>query len=551
MTLILGKPQATAYQMSQYLNKVNPNPKLSRAISTLEFCQLFLDVCAKEGVRGDIEFAQACKETGNFNFKGDVKCTQNNFQGLGATGGGNPGYTFPDIETGILAGAQHLKTYATKDPLNCTKVDPRRTTWFINAKGGTSPNVETLGGTWAVPGYSTKKYSSLEEANKAKDSYGYQIVNILNSILSIKEEDKKMSNSSLVTYTKISPNKTSPRNHVIDTVTVHCYVGQVTAESGCNSKRFTTHNSVTGASCNYVVGYDGSIGLCVAESDRSWCSSNKANDHRAITIEVACDTKSPYKVTDKAMAALIKLLADICRRNPQLKGGLKWRADKSLIGKTALQNMTVHRWFKNKACPGQYLYERHGWIADNVNKELGISTNFAKYDTVKVDQTTSTTGSNITSSVSVPTYTVKKGDTLSGIGNKVGVPWATIAKLNNLKSPYTLRVGQVLKLSDKTTTVSSNPDNAVNGVDYTPVFNSLYYASHNNDLLKAFGYDKKKLLNHFITKGMEEGRQACETFNVQKYMNRYSDLRRAFGTNLPKYYLHYIQSGIKEGRSGI
>ena len=170
---------------------------------------------------------------------------------------------------------------------------------------------------------------------------------------------------------------------------------------------------------------------------------------------------------------------------------------------------------------------------------------------MKVDQTTSTTGSNITSSVSVPTYTVKKGDTLSGIGNKVGVPWATIAKLNKLKSPYTLRVGQVLKLSSKSTTVSSNPDNVVNGIDYTPVFNSLYYASHNNDLLKAFGYDKKKLLNHFITNGMKEGRQACETFNVQKYMKRYSDLRTAFGSNLPKYYLHYIQSGIKEGRSGI
>lgn len=190
MTLILGKSVATAKQMATYLLSVNKTPKFSRSISVEDFCQLFLDVCAKEGVRGDIAFSQSLKETGNFNFKGDVKYTQNNFAGIGATGGGVCGCVFKDIETGILAQAQHLKTYATKDALNEPCVDPRRTTWFVNAKGGTSPNVETLGGTWAVPGYSTSKYSSLEAANAAKDSYGYQIISILNKILKIdiKEE---------------------------------------------------------------------------------------------------------------------------------------------------------------------------------------------------------------------------------------------------------------------------------------------------------------------------------------------------------------------------
>lgn len=178
-----------------------------------------------------------------------------------------------------------------------------------------------------------------------------------------------MSNSPLVTYTRISPNRTSPRNHKIDTITIHCYVGQVTAKTGCNGRRFTIYNPISGASCNYVVGYDGSIGLCVPESDRSWCSSNKANDHRAITIEVACEPVHPYKVTDAAMAALIELVADICRRNDIKE--LKWRGDKTLIGQTDKQNMTVHRWFKNKACPGDYLYGKHSYIAAEVNKRLG------------------------------------------------------------------------------------------------------------------------------------------------------------------------------------
>lgn len=179
-----------------------------------------------------------------------------------------------------------------------------------------------------------------------------------------------MSNSKLVTYTKLSPNCTKPRNHVIDTITIHVFVGQVTAEQGCNIKKFTKYNPVTGSSCNYVVGYDGSIGLCVDEANRSWCSSNKANDHRAITIEVASETKHPYAVTDKAYSALIELIADICKRNNIKK--LLWKADKKLIGKVDQQNMTVHRWFANKACPGDYLYNRHSDVVEKVNKKLGV-----------------------------------------------------------------------------------------------------------------------------------------------------------------------------------
>lgn len=174
-----------------------------------------------------------------------------------------------------------------------------------------------------------------------------------------------MSNSSLVSYTKISPNRTSPRNHKIDTITIHCAVGQFTAKQLLNLSHFVKPDPEWGASCNYAVGHDGSIGLGVEEKDRSWCSSNSANDHRAITIEVASDTQHPYEVTDKAYKALISLLTDICKRN-KIKE-LKWEADKSLVGQPDKQNMTVHRWFANKACPGDYLYSRHGQIAKEVN----------------------------------------------------------------------------------------------------------------------------------------------------------------------------------------
>lgn len=177
-----------------------------------------------------------------------------------------------------------------------------------------------------------------------------------------------MSNSSLVTYTNITKNKTSPRNHKIDTITIHCIVGQWTAKQGCDYFATTDRQ----CSANYVVGKDGSIGLSVDEKDRSWCSSSSSNDNRAITIEVASDATHPYAVTDAAYEALIKLCADICKRNGIKK--LLWQGDKSLVGQVDKQNMTVHRWFANKACPGEYLYERHSDIAERVNKLLGVTS---------------------------------------------------------------------------------------------------------------------------------------------------------------------------------
>lgn len=176
-----------------------------------------------------------------------------------------------------------------------------------------------------------------------------------------------MSNSPLVDYVKISPNKNSPRNHKIDTITPHCVVGQLSVEQiGAVFAPVSRQ-----ASSNYGIGPDGRIGMYVEEKDRSWCSSNAANDHRAITIEVASDMTDPYAITDKAYKALVDLCVDICKRNDIKE--LKWKADKSLIGKVDQQNITVHRWFANKACPGDYIYERLGQIADEVNARLNGS----------------------------------------------------------------------------------------------------------------------------------------------------------------------------------
>lgn len=172
-------------------------------------------------------------------------------------------------------------------------------------------------------------------------------------------------NSPLVNYTKISPNRTKNRNHAIDTITIHCVVGQCSVETLGNVFSPVSRQ----ASSNYGVGFDGRIGMYVEEKDRSWCSSSASNDHRAITIEVASDTKEPYAVRDAAYQATIKLVADICKRN-----GIKflvWSTNKNdRINHLNGCNMTVHRDYANKSCPGTYLYDRQGDIAAKVNAIL-------------------------------------------------------------------------------------------------------------------------------------------------------------------------------------
>lgn len=167
-----------------------------------------------------------------------------------------------------------------------------------------------------------------------------------------------MSNSSLVDYVKISPNKTSPRNHKIDRITIHHMAGNLSVETCGNVFAPSSRQ----ASANYGIDSDGRVGMYVEEKDRSWCSSNKANDHRAVTIEVADDViGNGWHSSDKAMNKLVELCADICRRNGITR--LNYTGDTN-------GNLTMHKWFASTDCPGAYLESKFPWIAEQVNKKL-------------------------------------------------------------------------------------------------------------------------------------------------------------------------------------
>ncbi len=175
-----------------------------------------------------------------------------------------------------------------------------------------------------------------------------------------------MSNSPLVTCTVLSPNHSGARTHKIDTITIHHMSGVLTAAQ-CGNVFLPKSRQ---ASSNYGIGNDGSIGLYVPEAYRSWCTSSRDNDQRAVTIEVSnSKAAEPWPVSDAAYKSLINLLVDICKRNGIPK--LLWRNDKSLMGQVDKQNMTVHRWFASTDCPGTYLMSRMGQIAGDVNARLG------------------------------------------------------------------------------------------------------------------------------------------------------------------------------------
>lgn len=205
-------------------------------------------------------------------------------------------------------------------------------------------------------------------------------------------------NSSLVSYTKLSPNHSGQRTHSIDRITPHCVVGQLSCTSICSC--FTSPSRQ--ASCNYGIGNDGRISLCVEEKNCSWCSSSKANDQRAVTIECASDMSEPYAMNSEVYNSLVKLCTDICKRNGKEK--LLWLSDKekalNYSPKSDEMILTVHRWFANKSCPGDWLYKRLGDLAKKVTDNL-----------IKNTARPSSTSSDIPYDVhiSIPDLIIRKG----------------------------------------------------------------------------------------------------------------------------------------------
>lgn len=247
-----------------------------------------------------------------------------------------------------------------------------------------------------------------------------------------------MSNSSLVNHVHLSPNYTAMSNKKNEVIVIHHMAGKLTVEQCGNVFAPSSRK----ASSNYGIDGNGRIGLYVEEKNRSWATSSRAIDSRAITIEVANSVAGGnWPVSDKAMASLINLCVDICKRNGIPR--LNYTGDKS-------GNLQMHKWYAATGCPGAYLESKFPYIANEVNKRLNGNT------TPSLPESSGT-------------YTVQKGDTLSSIARKYGTTYQKLAELNGIQDPSKIYVGQVLKVTGTSTpalpdTKPETPSTSVNQI---------------------------------------------------------------------------------------
>ena len=270
-----------------------------------------------------------------------------------------------------------------------------------------------------------------------------------------------MSNSSLVDCKMLSPNHSGKRTHSIDRITPHCVVGPLSAEG--IGRCFD--NKSREASCNYGIGNDGRVILVVDEANRSWCSSNRDNDQRAVTIECASDKSAPYTFNNAVYVKLVELCVDICKRNGKTK--LIWFGDKdkTLAYNPAANEMvlTVHRWFANKSCPGDWMYQRMGDLAAKVTAKLGGVT------TTEPEKTPDTTTNNFpavpfTVNVKIDDLNYRSQPSMEGaVKGQTGKGVFTIVEVNNgwgklksgvdwiwLGNPQYCTIGDTVKTSTPT-----------------------------------------------------------------------------------------------------
>lgn len=445
MTAILGPAVATADQMAAYLLSVNSAPLITMPVR--DFCQLFLTEAAREGVRGDILFAQSCKETGNFKFKGTVRAWQNNFAGLGTTDANTPGASFPDEATGIRAQAQHAKAYATAAELSTPCVDPRYSLLVKYGKAGTAPNWEQLGGKWAVPGYDTKKYVTLAEANAARDSYGYQVLAIYYKMLNMprKQEEEPM------------------KQKIIALDAGH---GKYTAGKRClaaidpnQTREWYLNDRIMDRVENMLAGYDCKVlrvGDTTGEKDISLDNRCKAANNAGADIYISMHHNAGIHGGTGGGTVVFYYSSNALRKTQAyaLYNAIISRTE--LVGNRSSKVISkAYKVLRGTKMPA-FLVE-NGFMdsrtdtpriltADHAERTAQGVLAFLVKELGLVKKQAAEQGTGEATEASRNTYTVAKGDTLSKIGRSLGISWQELAKVNGLQSPYTLRVGQVLTL---------------------------------------------------------------------------------------------------------
>ncbi len=471
---IIGKSECSASQMAQYLINKNPAAKAW----ALEYAQIYLEEGEAEGVRADGAWIQSCKETGNFKFTGGTAVTfdQNNFCGLGVTRKGIKGLSFATPRLGIRAQIQHLKGYATSNPLANTCIDPR----YRYISKGCAPRFEDLAGKWAVPGYDTSKASGLQDAMNKKIGYGFDIIAGIEAMKRITLSSstvRRNNGGNKMAYT-LQTNYADKSNYgsyrpvsKIQYIVWH-YTGNDGDTDEANAKYFKTANRK--ASAHYFVD-DDSVTISVPDTYVAWSVGGSrysnykatggaslykiATNANTINIEL-CDTRKngKYDVSEKTLSNAVSLTKELMKKY-----------------NIPVSNVIRHFDVTGKSCPA-YFVNPSKWAS--VKKMLEAP--FKSETPSKLNSAKFVYNGTDYSLVFNPAYYADKyADLRKAFGS-------SSASLFHHFTSYGMKEGR-------------------QGIS---TFNVTVYRNKYADLRKAFGGDLPAYYKHYIQFGKKEGRKA-------------------------------------------
>ena len=575
---IMGTTSCDIGQMINYYEANATYPSYyanSDAPTIYDFCKIYIEECETEGIRAEVAFCQAMKETGFLRYGGDVQISQYNFAGLGATGG-VPGNSFSSVREGVRAQVQHLKAYASIEPLKNPCVDPR---YDRVTPKGCAPYVEWLGRNenpygkgWATsPGYGYSirddyiaklmTYSSYttwyngvnyaavynpyyyksNNADVAKIFGGSGEALIAHFVCNGMDEGRQASSTF---------NVQSYRNQYVDLRNVY----------GTDLKKYYLHYINYGkAEGRKGIGCTTLQGAVTKYNGIDYSAVYSYNDY----LSLNADVRNAYNGDD--IAALEHFVNYGMREGRQANSTFSVQSYRNQYsdlraaygnnlnlyymhyinygkkegrkgtGCTTLQGATTVYNGVNYATVYDYNYYINTY-ADVKNAygtdDKAVLAHFVNYGMSE--------GRRGNSEFDVNSYRKQYADLRAAYGT-------------NLKSYYLHYVNYGKAEGRKGTgcTTLQGATTVYNGVNYAAVYDYNYYVNKYSDIKKSYGDNDVAVLAHFVNYGMNEGRQASSTFNVHTYRNNYGDLQNAYGTNLKSYYLHYINYGQKEGRNGI
>lgn len=420
MLKIMGKSQASIEQMRTYIKKVNPQV----SDSVIKMIHLYITEGTAENVRGDIAFAQSCLETGDFTFGGSgVMLAQNNFCGLGVTKTGMKGNSFKTQAEGIRAQIQHLQAYASTDKLQNRCVDPRYT--YVNR--GCAEYVEHLGTHENPKG----------QGWASGQNYGQKIINILNSILSIKIEKE---NDIMNINTSFISNNNSYAGQIPVYIVIHNtdnYAKGANAKAHAkaqhdgNFKGYSAHVFVDDTEAYQALPYDrGAWHVGVNYGGRLFGTVNNRN---AVGIEMCVQEgynyEKAFQNTVQVCKQIMKQLGipsdrvvqhyDVCAKNcpSAIRAKGDWNRFKQLIGaKTTTATVdkyyrTRKSWADSKSQIGAYK------SLENAKKEWKEGYTIYDWNGKAVYPVEKTSAITLTKEIKVQLPVIKKGSSGAAVSS--------------------------------------------------------------------------------------------------------------------------------------